>query len=106
MLRRVPNSECYIYVIFNYYYGIFPPCYFLLRIAQCLLFYCFLFLFFQGNICPELISVADLPLFSPLQSPMVVHLSCKSFQFFYVSRHHSIDRQVVWFRDQKVNPGR
>ena len=66
------------------------------------------FFFLQGKIRPELTSVANLPLliFSSQPQCKVLYSSCKSFEFFYVSRHHSAEteRQVVWFPDWEIQP--
>ena len=38
---------------------------------------------------------------------IVAYSSCRSFQFFYVSHHHSMatNRRVVWFHVQELNLG-
>ena len=68
----------------------------------------FFFLFFAeknspwANICCQ-----SSPFFSPKPQCMVVYPSCKSFQLFYVSCHHSraTDRWVAWFPGWEMDPG-
>ena len=69
-----------------------------LELKSFFFFFLFLIHFLVRKIGPELTSVSNLALlfFSPKPQYIIVHPSCKSFQFSYVGCHRSMAWWAVW----------